>query len=168
MNVYRRSSLNIVESASVTYFVFSLLLCLSTLPTIVQGPFGYGKSIPSGLLKFLSNFYPTDWFCYGSIPLVFLAGFRQRIGLSSQGFWPVHLAVLFFSGSCLLVARDLLVLHGNYAVEPPEASITTIAANLIIITAGIIYETVKRIRPRLGWQKSVDSTHNPKSRTEPQ
>jgi len=139
-----------VEAAAATLAAFSMMLCVSYLPDVIRGPWGYGRVVPSRIVVFLLNFAPTNWFCYAAAPLVFGIIFLRKADSSALAPRVIAIVVLCFLGPAAFVASDLISLHGMYAVEPVPASKFTVAINLILIVT-LVFSLVNawRLQPQI-------------------
>jgi hypothetical protein len=152
--------LRLCLALAVAFAFLAFGLCLGLLPEIARGPYGFGKATLSVLVAFLLHVSPTTWFAFAATPLVF---WIVASALRAGPVKPVHVlaaVVCFLSGSAALVARDLMVLHATYAVEPaPIPPITTILDGvLLLVLVGVAIGPREKLRQqmarRLGSQES--------------
>lgn len=128
-------AVRLVSSFLVTYAFFGLTHCLSTIPDVARGPFGFGKAQPSVLATILMQIVPTIWFPFVATPFVFWAVDSTLRVTSLKRLQGVVAAISLLIGSAALVLRELLLLHATYAVGSAPATAFTIILNLFVLSA---------------------------------
>jgi hypothetical protein len=144
-----RSVLGPSVAVLVAYAFFAFARCLSLIPDIAQGPFGYGKGVvPSVMASFVLQLMPTKWFPFAASPFVFWIVGRTLRSPSNDSLKILTTVGCFLFGSGALIIHDLLFMHGTYAVESPAASLLTTGFNIFLVLLLALVAILKEVEIR--------------------
>ena len=149
MTCKTRPVLGPIVAVFVTYAFFAFTLCVSLIPDVAQGPFGYGKGVvPSVMASFVLQLMPAKWFPFAATPLVFWIVARTLRSTSTDPLKILATVVCFLFGSWALIIHDLLFMHAMYAIESPTASLLTTGFNIFLVSLLALVAILKEVEIR--------------------
>lgn len=146
---------------SATCAFFSCTLCISLIPDVARGPFGFGDTAPSAVLAILVEIVPARWFAFAAAPLVFWSVLTAVRAAPPSAMLVIVATGLLLLGCAVFVTGELLFLHGTYAVKPVSRSAITHGVSLLLVLVMVAFAVLDQVRLRRGrpgkGQEDVDA-----------